>query len=493
VVSNAAFLMAAVIGLTTCMPSLVPSGAVTGVAAGTAGSAARPEILPPSFRDALGDDAFSAPPSSDASGPAAAEPTTATEVSTSTATTPETSVAGPAVASGPGATGSVADPTGLQDLPAGPPDPAASDRGATVPSLDLNLESARPLLPMAPARAVALRAALDAWHLGRPTVGSVAVSVAAGGERWHGASGPVAVPGAAASGAASGAPPGVAPGASAGVSPPAFGVGDPFPIASLTKTFTLALVLREVERGTIDLDAPVPPLPGIGELNERLGITPRQLLQHASGLVNYTNADEFTVTELTPADAVAISMRTPLRSAPGTKVYYANTNYLYLGLLVEHVTGRRYPELVADMIERIRLAQSAVDVVRGKGWVGFSSGGMSSSLPDLAAWLEALYSPGVILAPESIQMISALTDLRLALGMWPICPCWTDPTTGERGYTAIGHQAEFGAINRYPKAGISVAVRIDPPSPEAGALAADLGRALAAALASPAVPLSSPA
>ncbi|GAA4935448.1 hypothetical protein GCM10025331_20820 [Actinoplanes utahensis] len=59
-------------------------------------------------------------------------------------------------------------------------------------------------------------------------------------------------------------------------------------VGSITKTFTAAAVLRQVERGRIDLDAPVGRyLPHLvpGERGRR--ITVRMLLNHTSGLPDY--------------------------------------------------------------------------------------------------------------------------------------------------------------------------------------------------------------
>jgi CubicO group peptidase (beta-lactamase class C family)/peptidoglycan/LPS O-acetylase OafA/YrhL len=466
------FLLAVMVAMSTCMPTLVPIrvAASPGGTVGTTEAAvvARREILPPSFREALGDDAFAAP--TEASTPPSRLPSaTASATVVSTTIDPD---ADPVAA----ADAKVSDTAAAVDRAAS--DNAASDIAAwdiaassTAESDTLGSDTAVSDTGASggrvSSRAVELRVALDEWAAARPGLNSIAVVVADGDDRWmadiH-----------------------------QGRTAPAFGVNDVFPIASLTKTFTMALVLREVEKATIDLDAPVPPLDGIGDLNESLGITPRMLLSHASGLVNYTNADDFSARTLTPVDAVAMSLRTPLRSSPGTTVYYANTNYLYLGLLLEHVTGRPYRDLVAEMVASVGLSDSDVDVVRGKGWVGSSSGGMSSSLPDLARWIDGLYTPGKVLSERSIEMISTLSDLKIATGMWPICPCSTDPATGARRYTAIGHQAEFGAINEFPASGVSVVVRLDPPNEAAGAEAADLGRVLSAIIGAPAGPSTGP-
>ncbi len=259
----------------------------------------------------------------------------------------------------------------------------------------------------------------------------------------------------------------------------------PSPIASLTKTFTLALVMREVREGHDRPGRARPPLPGLDDLNEALGITPRQLLQHASALVNYTEADEFEVRELTPADAVAMSMRTPLRSEPGTAVYYANTNYLYLGMLVEHVTGRPYHDLVIELAQEVGLTDTDVNVVRGKGWIGHSSGGMSSSLPDLSRWLTALFTPDQVIDPRLRSARSAASrssSCRPACADLPVLDGLVHGPASLHRHRAPGRVRGHQLVP--PAAGVSVAVRISPAAPGDGKLSADLGKTLVRALGS---------
>ena len=97
---------------------------------------------------------------------------------------------------------------------------------------------------------------------------------------------------------------------------------------------------------------------------------------------------------------------------------------------------------------------------------------------DLARWGTVLFLPGHVLSAASVDLLTTIRDHNMAMGTWPICPCWTDKVTGARNYTAIGHQAEMGAVNYYPRLKVSVAARIDPPSADAGAHSATLGMAL---------------
>jgi D-alanyl-D-alanine carboxypeptidase len=141
-----------------------------------------------------------------------------------------------------------------------------------------------------------------------------------------------------------------------------------FWIGSTTKTFTATVVLQLVAEGKVGLDAPVANyLPKLG-LDRR--ITVRMMLQHTSGLFNYTgdyDADGTYVPGIpgtgkewvdnrfrtyTPEQLVRLALSKPARFAPGTDQRYSNTNYTLALLLIEKVTGHSYAEELQRRILR---------------------------------------------------------------------------------------------------------------------------------------------
>nr|SBO91447.1 D-alanyl-D-alanine carboxypeptidase [Nonomuraea gerenzanensis] len=139
----------------------------------------------------------------------------------------------------------------------------------------------------------------------------------------------------------------------ASAKPPANGS---FWAGSVTKSFVATVVLQLVAEGEIGLDEPVAGhLPEFG-LDER--ITVRMLLQHTSGLYNYTGElgpdgvfvpgvaasgkewvdNRFRSYE--PAELVRFALAKPARFEPGAGWSYSNTNYTLAQLLVEQLTGR---------------------------------------------------------------------------------------------------------------------------------------------------------
>lgn len=142
-------------------------------------------------------------------------------------------------------------------------------------------------------------------------------------------------------------------------------LGGYFRMGSNTKTFLAVVALQLVGEGRLSLDDTVDHwLPGVvaGHGNDGRRITVRQLLQHTSGLYNYTNdltalgsydgylAHRFDHYEA--ADLVALAMRHEPEFAPGTHWDYSNTNYIVAGMIVEKVTGRPWAVEMRDRILR---------------------------------------------------------------------------------------------------------------------------------------------
>ncbi|MFC0623780.1 serine hydrolase domain-containing protein [Kribbella deserti] len=128
---------------------------------------------------------------------------------------------------------------------------------------------------------------------------------------------------------------------------------------SNTKTFVAVVVLQLVAEGKVKLDAPIEDyLPGLvrGKGIDGRNITVRQLLQHTSGLPNYTahmgleNFEKLRNRYYQPRELLDIALAQPASSKPGAKWEYSNTNYVLAGLLIERVSGRPVAEQVADRI-----------------------------------------------------------------------------------------------------------------------------------------------
>jgi CubicO group peptidase (beta-lactamase class C family) len=128
-----------------------------------------------------------------------------------------------------------------------------------------------------------------------------------------------------------------------------------FPLGSISKQFTAAVILALADQGKVQIDAPVGRyLPEWFADEPALRVT--HLLNQTSGLADFlwlegyrTLADEAT----TPiASYVALAAAAPRRYAPGTRWSYSNTNYKALALIAERVTGRPFDSLLPELVLR---------------------------------------------------------------------------------------------------------------------------------------------
>ncbi|MBT0771568.1 beta-lactamase family protein [Kineosporia sp. J2-2] len=150
--------------------------------------------------------------------------------------------------------------------------------------------------------------------------------------------------------------------ATAGLADPATGRRmknkDQYEAGSQTKTFVSVLVLQLVAEGTVQLDSPVETyLPGVVPNGQN--ITVRMLLQHTSGLFNYTDDSQLVAAALADPHRV-LSPQQILRAAfqhdavfePGTSWAYSNTGYIVLGELLKKVTGESVGALIDQRIAK---------------------------------------------------------------------------------------------------------------------------------------------
>ncbi|QQQ73693.1 serine hydrolase [Saccharothrix sp. 6-C] len=116
-----------------------------------------------------------------------------------------------------------------------------------------------------------------------------------------------------------------------------------FDVASISKLFTTAVAMRLVERDLIDLDAPAARyLPEFAQ-NGKQDVTLRQLLTHTSGLPAGLALGSYPTVEQRLAAVHAVA----LRSEPGTRYVYSDLSLIVVGKVLERVTGRSLPDLVA--------------------------------------------------------------------------------------------------------------------------------------------------
>ncbi|MBV9962136.1 MAG: beta-lactamase family protein [Parafilimonas sp.] len=126
----------------------------------------------------------------------------------------------------------------------------------------------------------------------------------------------------------------------------------PFHLASISKTFTGMAVLKLGEEGKLSLDDSLqkyfPELP-------YHGITIKMLLSHRSGLPNYLYFMDSIWDkhkEMTNEDVLnaMIVHHPPTQNLPGKRFQYCNTNFMLLALIVEKITGEKFPDYMKENV-----------------------------------------------------------------------------------------------------------------------------------------------
>ncbi|MDR8408852.1 beta-lactamase family protein [Nonomuraea sp. 3-1Str] len=142
-------------------------------------------------------------------------------------------------------------------------------------------------------------------------------------------------------------------------------------VGSITKAFTAAAILQQVEKGRIRLDAPIGHyLPKLVPGDRGREITVRMLLNHTSGLAEYLtyafpslakypslpdispkSLDDNRFRRFPPTELIRMGVTAPATGEPGgTPGVYSNTNYLLLGELLEQVTGTTAEQYITQNV-----------------------------------------------------------------------------------------------------------------------------------------------
>jgi CubicO group peptidase (beta-lactamase class C family) len=275
-----------------------------------------------------------------------------------------------------------------------------------------------------------------------------------------------------------------------------------FRVGSITKTFTSAAVLQLVEEGAWTLDDPVDDyVPGWDFGPE---VTLERLLNHTSGIYNYTDDPGFLVDtqrDVEPEEVVDFALAHGDLFPPGTAYTYSNTGYYLLGLALESVEGKPFEQVIRDRLIAPRDLSSlyleqyeAGACPPTQGHVGFgtpitegfsmtwawAAGGLVGDVTDLCRWADALVM-GDVLEPGTLAQMMTESEHsaepnRYALGL----------AFEERGgRLAVGHTGSTMGFNGElfidPNSGLCIAAQTNDFFGEPSAVAVPLWEALAGA------------
>lgn len=122
-------------------------------------------------------------------------------------------------------------------------------------------------------------------------------------------------------------------------------------IYSITKTFAAVTLLKLLEQNKLDLDASVQEYFHEFDIDKR--ITSRHLLNHTSGIVNYTELENYVPdvrnnpgSPWPEIEIVKLIESHDLDFAPGTSWHYSNTAYFVIKKLIELLSGLSFAQAI---------------------------------------------------------------------------------------------------------------------------------------------------
>jgi D-alanyl-D-alanine carboxypeptidase len=136
-------------------------------------------------------------------------------------------------------------------------------------------------------------------------------------------------------------------------------LGDHMRIASISKAFTGAVALHLVQRGRLDLDDTIGQrLPGVVPRAWSM-VTVREMLNHTSGLPDYTRSGGFRMQAMTnprgfvsPMQIIGWVRKKGLMFTPSSRYEYSNTDNIVVGLIAQRVTGQSFGQLLSTLVFR---------------------------------------------------------------------------------------------------------------------------------------------
>ena len=263
----------------------------------------------------------------------------------------------------------------------------------------------------------------------------------------------------------------------------------PSRIASNTKTFIAAAVLRLAEEGMLDIDDPIADhLPEEfvamldGDGYDTVAMTLRHLLTHSSGLFDPSSLDRYTEAIIadpnhhwTRAEQLqkAVDWGDP-HGAPGEFYTYCDPGYGLLGAIVENASGQPMAMAVRELLayENLGMTSTWWETLEAKptgaperahqffgdmdtfafhpSYDLYGGGGLVSTVGDLARFYRALFTGGVYADPatadvmlttvDGVQPLPGARPLGYRMGIWVV---------EIEGFTTYRHTGFFGTLATY--------------------------------------------
>lgn len=247
-----------------------------------------------------------------------------------------------------------------------------------------------------------------------------------------------------------------------------------FRIGSITKTFTATIIMRLIEENKLSLATKLSEFyPQIKNADK---ITIAHLLQHRSGIANFTNAPDYlqwNSEKHSEQQLIDRIVSGGVNFEPGEQFAYSNSNYVLLTFIAEKVSGKEFTTLLREMITepcglkdtwvggKINPANNeALSYTKLGEWaleketdlsVPLGAGFIISTPHDLNLFLDCLFS-GKIVKKETLEQMTTMVD-RFGFGLLQV------PFNEKRGYGHTGGIDGFQSNAFYfPEEKLSIAL-----------------------------------
>jgi D-alanyl-D-alanine carboxypeptidase len=251
-----------------------------------------------------------------------------------------------------------------------------------------------------------------------------------------------------------------------------------WPLRSITKSFTVTLILQLADEGKLSLDDPIDKY--VRGVTDGAAITLRELAGMSSGNADYVGQEFLEDFEADPDKIFTLdelnsyALGRPARFAPGTRRIYTNANTNLLGAVIEEVTGKPFEDVLSARILEPLGLKNTYYLVDAKQWpephaIGYepvdgvltpepanlsiygTAGAMVSNLDDLRVWAVTL-ATGSLLKPatQNERLQGAPLEEgppydRYALGIGETGGWWGHNGEGFGFTAAMFHNSSSGA------------------------------------------------
>lgn len=203
-------------------------------------------------------------------------------------------------------------------------------------------------------------------------------------------------------------------------------------IGSISKMFTTVLVLKAEEAGKLSLDQHLADF--FPQITNSEKITLSMLLQHRSGIHNFTNNEDYlsyNTRAISEANLVKIIVEGGSDFEPDSKADYSNSNFVLLTFILEKVNEKPYSKILEEQIvEPLNLRSTSIfaasDPTNGESFsynyngkwikdvetdpsIPLGAGAIASDVKDLNTFVFALFSEKLI-SEESLKKMMEINQ-----------------------------------------------------------------------------------